>query len=306
MHSLDHVRRRLLQVADDALVRALVVDLRRDEVAGEQVSHDPQRKLGLLVDQFGRLRALRARLDRLPEPLQEDEVALDVLCRRALGGGTDDDASLFDVQSLDDLLQPRALGILEPPRDAEALAVRHVDQKPPRQRDLRRQPGALRLHRILDRLDEQLLAAGDQVLDLLAVSLPLELGHDDLVDVEEAVLLETDLDECRLHAREARCRRRRDRCSRRSNGARAARDRPRRPGRPRPPRPAARRCRPRSAARASRREAAPGVEAAAAWPPAALAAPVGSALRALAPLLLLPRGGFLGDGDGRRCLAVRR
>ncbi len=32
------------------------------------------------------------------------------------------------------------------------------------------------------------------------VALALELGHDDLVDVEEAVLLEPDLDERRLHA----------------------------------------------------------------------------------------------------------
>ena len=36
--------------------------------------------------------------------------------------------------------------------------------------------------------------------DLLAVPLALELGHDDLVDVEEAVLLEADLDERGLHA----------------------------------------------------------------------------------------------------------
>ena len=69
-----------------------------------------------------------------------------------------------------------------------------------RERDLRGQPGALRLHRVADRLDEELLAAGDQVGDLLAVPLALELGHDDLVDVEEAVLLEADLDERRLHS----------------------------------------------------------------------------------------------------------
>ena len=43
------------------------------------------------------------------------------------------------------------------------------------------------------------LAALDQILDLAAVAL-LELRADDLVDVEEAVLLEADLDERRLHA----------------------------------------------------------------------------------------------------------
>src|SRR5947199_152706 len=38
-----------------------------------------------------------------------------------------------------------------------------------------------------------------KVLDLPAVRLALELGDDDLVDVEEAVLLQPDLYECRLH-----------------------------------------------------------------------------------------------------------
>ena len=87
------------------------------------------------------------------------------------------------------------------PGDTEPLAVRDVDEEAARQRDLGRQPGALRLHRVLDRLHEQLLAARDQILDLLAVPLALELGDDDLVDVEKPVLLEPDLDERGLHAR---------------------------------------------------------------------------------------------------------
>ena len=147
---------------------------------------------------------------------------------------------------LEDLLQPLALRVLQPARDAEALAVRDVDEEAPRERDLGRQAGALRLHRILDRLHEDLLPALDQVGDLLAVPLPLELGDDDLVDVQEAVLLEADLDEGRLHRRAARCRRCRGRCCRRSSAARAARGTPRRRDRPRAARPAARRRRPRS------------------------------------------------------------
>src|SRR6478672_4546905 len=94
-----------------------------------------------------------------------------------------------------------ALVILEPARDAEALAVRHVDDEAARQRDLGRQPRALRLHRVLDRLHEDLLPALDQVGDL-AGRLPVafELRADDLVDVEDTVLLQADLDERRLHA----------------------------------------------------------------------------------------------------------
>ncbi len=193
------MRRGLLQVADDASVRALVVDVRLLEVAREEVADDPQRQLGLLVDELRRLRSLLLGLDRAPEPLQEDEVALDVLLGRALGGGADDDAALFHVKALEDVLQPVALVVVEPARDAEALSLRDEDDEPARQRDLRRQPRALRLHRILDGLDEDRLAARDQVLDLAPVAL-LELRADDLVDVEETVLLEADLDERRLHA----------------------------------------------------------------------------------------------------------
>jgi hypothetical protein len=84
-----------------------------------------------LVHERGSLDALRLRLDRLPEALEEDEVALDVLRRRALGGGTNDDAAALGVEVPDDLLEARALRVLEAPRDARALSVRHVDEEPP-------------------------------------------------------------------------------------------------------------------------------------------------------------------------------
>ncbi len=199
MDALDHVRRRLLQVADDPSVRSVVVDLGADEVAGEEVAHDAERQLRLLVHERGSRRVLRLRLDRLPEALQEDEVALDVLGRRALGCRTDDDPAALRVETLDDLLEARALGVLEATRDARPLAVRHVDEEAPGQRDLGRQAGALRLHRVLDRLDHDRLAALDQILDLPRALPALELGPDDLVDVEEPVLLEADLDERGLH-----------------------------------------------------------------------------------------------------------
>src|SRR5262249_38995851 len=92
--------------------------------------------------------------------------------------------------------------VLEPARDAEPVAVRDVDDEAAGQRDLGREPRALRLHRVLDGLDEDRLAALDQVLDLARAAAALELGADDLVDVEEAVLLEADLDERRLHPRQ--------------------------------------------------------------------------------------------------------
>src|SRR5581483_3185549 len=94
LDALGHVRRGLLQVAVDALQRAIVVDDRALEIAREEITHDPQRQLGLLVDERRRLRLPSARLDRAPEPLEEDDVALDVLGGRALRGRAHDQAAV--------------------------------------------------------------------------------------------------------------------------------------------------------------------------------------------------------------------
>ncbi len=115
VNALDHVRRGLLQVADDPAVGPVVVDLSADEVAGEEIAHDAKRELGLLVDELGRGGFLGLGLDRLPEALEEDEVALDVLGGRALRGGAHDDASALRVELSDDLLEPGALLVVEPP-----------------------------------------------------------------------------------------------------------------------------------------------------------------------------------------------
>ena len=179
-----------------------MVDEQPLEVAGEEVARDAQRQLGLLVDQRRRLRRPSRAPRSSSRALQEVEVALDVLGGGALGGGADDHAALLGRDLLEDRLQAVALVVLEPARDAEPVAVRDVDDEAAGQRDLGRQPRALRLHRVLDRLDEDRLAALDQVLDLARALAALELGADDLVDVEEAVLLEADLDERGLHARQ--------------------------------------------------------------------------------------------------------
>ncbi len=107
----------------------------------------------------------------------------------------------FGRDRLHDVAEADALVVVEPARDAEALAARDEDDEAAGERDLGREPRALRLHRVLDGLDEDLLVALQEVLDLAAAA-AFELGRDDLVDVEEAVLLEADLDERGLHARE--------------------------------------------------------------------------------------------------------
>src|SRR5581483_5521565 len=83
--ALGHVRRGLLQVALDALQRPVVVDEGLLEVAREEVASHPQRQLGLLKDERGRLCLLRPGLDLLPQLHQELEVETDVVRRRAFG-----------------------------------------------------------------------------------------------------------------------------------------------------------------------------------------------------------------------------
>src|SRR6185312_11014764 len=89
--------------------------------------------------------------------------------------------------------------------DADAAALRGEDEVAAGNRDVHREPGALRLQRVLDHLDEDLLPGFDQLVDPPAGAAPalgslLTTREDDLVDVEEAIALEADVDKGGLHA----------------------------------------------------------------------------------------------------------
>ena len=107
------------------------------------------------------------------------------------------------------LAEPVALGIVEPPRDADALAVRRVHHVAAGDRQIHRQPRPLGLQRVLDDLDNDLLAGLQHLGDLAAVppgaAAPagrLDARQHDLVDMQEAVLLEPDVDERGLESSE--------------------------------------------------------------------------------------------------------
>ena len=136
------------------------------------------------------------------DALEEEQVALDVLGGCSLCGRADDHAALRQLESLEDVAQADAFLLVEPAGHAYAFPLGDVHDEPAGKRDLGRQARTLCLHRVLDGLDEDLLATADQVLNALPVPAALELRAHDLVDVEEAVLLEPDLDEGRLHARQ--------------------------------------------------------------------------------------------------------
>ena len=154
-------------------------------------------------------RLLDALLEHLVELEQVQQLALEVGALGALGGGADDRAGALEVELGGLLAQPLALLVVEPARDADALAVRGVDHVAPGDREVHRQPRALGLQRVLDDLDDDLLAGLEHVGDLAAVApgaaaaaRRLDARQHDLVDVQEAVLLQADVDERGLEAGE--------------------------------------------------------------------------------------------------------
>ncbi len=187
----------------------LLVDDRLLELAREDVARHSHREVGLLEDHRGRLRLLPALLEHVVQLVQVLDLALEVLALRALRGGADDHAALAHVDLLGGAPHAVALLVLEPARHADALALRHVHEVAPRDRELHRQARALRLQRVLDRLDQDLLAGLQELGDALALAgaaaaapaaRDLDSREDHVVRVEEAVLVEADVHERGLEA----------------------------------------------------------------------------------------------------------
>ena len=188
------------------MVLALVVDDRALEVLGEDVAHDADAEVGLLEDQGGRRGLLDALLEDLVELEQVLQLALEIRTLGAMGRRPDDRAAAAQVELLGLLAEPVALLVLQPARDADALAGGRVDHVAPGDRELHAQARALGLQGILDDLDDDLLPRLEQVGDARAVAAAalglLDAREHDLVDVQEPVLVEPDVDEGSLEAGE--------------------------------------------------------------------------------------------------------
>ena len=188
------------------MVLLLVVDDRALEVRREDVAHDAHREVGLLEDEVRGERVLDAFDEHLVQLVQVLQLALEVLALGAVGGRAHDHAAAAELQVRGLAAQAFALAVLQAPRDADALAGGRVDHVAPGDRQLHRQARALRLQRVLDDLHDDLLAGLEQVGDLApaAAAAPalgrLDARQHDLVDVQEAVLLEADVDERGLEA----------------------------------------------------------------------------------------------------------
>jgi hypothetical protein len=190
------------------VVGVLVVDDRALELGGEDVADHAHRQVGLLEDHRRRLGLLHPLLQHLVELVEVAQLALEVDPLGALGGGAHDHAAARDVELGHLLAQARPLLVVEPARHADPLARGREHHVAAGDGQLHRQARPLGLQRVLDDLDDQLLAGLDQVGDAAAVAAPataprrLHAGQHDLVDVQEAVLLQPDVDERRLQAGE--------------------------------------------------------------------------------------------------------
>src|SRR5207244_2169963 len=104
--------------------------------------------------------------------------------------------------------QPLALLVLEPARDADPFAGRREHEVAAWNGQLHRQARALRLERVLDDLHDHVLAGLEQVGDAPAPAAAatalgrLDARQHDLVHVQEAVLLQADVNERGLEAGE--------------------------------------------------------------------------------------------------------
>ena len=91
------------------------------------------------------------------------QLAFEVLALGAVRGGPDDYPAIAQSQTRGLLAQTLALAILQAARHADPLARWGVDHVAPRDRQLHRQPRALRLQRVLDDLDDDLLPGAEQI-----------------------------------------------------------------------------------------------------------------------------------------------
>ena len=102
--------------------------------------------------------------------MEVGQVADDVFLRAAAGGGADDDAAgeavLLAELAHDAAEAPALFARLDLPRHADVIDRRHEDEEAARHRHVRGQARALGAERLLDDLDEDVLAFLQQVFDL--------------------------------------------------------------------------------------------------------------------------------------------
>ena len=186
----------------------LVVDEDPVHVLHQKVPDRPEQQALLRVHEGGSLGLLGLGLDVLVEGQQAVQVLLEGLLGLSGGGGADDDALVLGLDLVEDLAEPPPLVLLlDAAADAHVVHRGHEHQGAPRQGDVGGDPGALGAHRVLGHLDQHALARLQQIPDLPSLRELLQLvvlipGEEHVPGVQKGVLLEADVHEGRLHARQ--------------------------------------------------------------------------------------------------------
>jgi hypothetical protein len=144
-----------------------VVDDHLAELRREVVAHDPEHQVEVAVQQAPARGAPLVDLDVGPQAQQVVHVAADLAVGRRLRDRADDEAGARRAHLVDQLAQALALALAgDPPRDADVADRRHEHDVAARQRDVRGDARALAGDRVLDDLDQDLLAGADQLGDV--------------------------------------------------------------------------------------------------------------------------------------------
>ena len=180
-----------------------VVDHDAPVLRVELLAQDPDRQLGLPVEQARGVGPLGLGLNDVPLLQQGRDVTLELLGRDALGGRPHDHAVPGGLHLVDDAAQPAPLVVTQALGDAEGARVGHQDGEAPGQRHLLGQAGTLGPDGVLGDLAQDGLAGLEDVLDpgLLggpALDVLPVVAH--VAPVEDGVLGDADVDEGGLHA----------------------------------------------------------------------------------------------------------
>src|SRR5699024_4904030 len=202
---LEHFGRDPRDVLVHGVPRLAALDDELGEVLVEQVAHDLDQKVRFLVQRHrgagrGGLPLLGGLRDLGPLGRQPGHVAADLLLADAFGRRTDDHARVLGDDLLEDGLEPTAFGVRELAGDAGGVPVRHVDEEPAGQRDLRGQPGALLPDGVLGDLHQHHVPGLERLLDPAGLAAEARGLPVDFTGVADAVASPPDVDERGLHA----------------------------------------------------------------------------------------------------------
>ena len=202
---VDQVRGHALDVVHHGAGGGLTVDDEFVEVLVEHVTDDLDQEVRLLVHRHRR-RALLLALSLLalgdvdPAAVQSVDVLGDLLLAHPLGGGADDGTATVGDDALQDALETLTLSLRQLAGDSLGLSARQVHQVATGEADPVGQSCALVSQRVLDHLDQHLVALLEGGFDAAGPATDVLGTPVDLAGVEHGVAPGADVDERGLHA----------------------------------------------------------------------------------------------------------